>query len=127
MAGASSVFRARLSHWVGSQKKELSCACSQSRAGPVEYAGLNPGNAEQPIVQHLFEDFEIAEKCCGRQRIAVQAGRVGIRLKRGDPVGQGRMRGVVGAVEVGQVRSSASRCGHRPGVDTRKRGRMRKG
>ena len=68
----------------------------------MKYGGFDGREAKQPVVQHLLEDFEIAEECGGRLAVAVQARGVGIGLKRGDAVGQGGVGRVVSVVAAGQ-------------------------
>ncbi len=59
----------------------------------MENAGLHPQEPEEPVVEHLLEDFRVAEEGGGRVRVAVEADGVRVGLERGDPVGEGWMRG----------------------------------
>jgi hypothetical protein len=46
----------------------------------VKDAGLNHGQVEEAIVEHLFEDFEIAEERCRGEGVSVRVGAIGISL-----------------------------------------------
>ena len=57
--------------------------------------GLDAGQAEEPVVEHLLEDLQVAEEGGGRLGVAVDAGVVGIRLDQREAIGQGGMCGIV--------------------------------
>src|SRR5271157_4269869 len=62
---------------------------------------LECGQAEEPVVQHLFEKLDIAQERCGRQGIATRGDRVRIGLELGDSIGQGGLRGRCAARSTG--------------------------
>ncbi len=51
-----------------------------SRSGAVKHGGLDAGQAEEPVVEHLLEDFQVAQKGRCRLVVAVDAGRVAVGL-----------------------------------------------
>ena len=64
--------------------------------------GLDGGQAEEPVVEHLLEDLEVAQERGGWLGVAVDADRVGIRTGSGRGDRAGGVRGVVRAVLAGQ-------------------------
>jgi hypothetical protein len=69
---------------------------NRSRSSPVEDARFDDRQSEEPVVEHLFEDFEITQEGGGGLRVTVGDGGVWVRLKSGDAVWQGRMGRVGG-------------------------------
>lgn len=55
--------------------------------------GLDAGEAEEPVVEHLLEDLEVAQEGGGWLSVAVDADRVGIRLDQRETIGQGGCAG----------------------------------
>ena len=102
-------------------------AGTRSRARPVEDRRGRRWADEEPVVEHLLEDLEIAKERGGRRGVAVGRDSVGVALELREAVGQGGMGRIVDAVMASQHHSTAWWRAIRRGADTRRLERKRRG